>query len=71
LFNVFDRNVVAVSGRRGHSYLSTNIYYVLTRIVPLTLHETEKGDFLDKIGNYKLAIVYYDKALAIDPTLMQ
>jgi len=28
---------------------------------------TEKGDFLGKIGNYKLAIVYYEKALAIDP----
>jgi tetratricopeptide (TPR) repeat protein len=28
---------------------------------------TNKADFLDEIGNYKLAIVYYDKALAIDP----
>ena len=28
---------------------------------------TNKANFLDKIGNYKLAIIYYDKALAIDP----
>ncbi len=26
-----------------------------------------KANFLDKIGNYNLAIIYYDKALAIDP----
>ncbi|MGZ5486334.1 MAG: tetratricopeptide repeat protein, partial [Nitrososphaeraceae archaeon] len=28
---------------------------------------TNKANFLDKIGNYNLAIIYYDKALAIDP----
>jgi tetratricopeptide (TPR) repeat protein len=27
---------------------------------------TNKANFLDKIGNYKLAVIYYDKALAIN-----
>ena len=31
------------------------------------LRYANKANFLDKIGNYKLAIIYYDKALAIDP----
>jgi tetratricopeptide (TPR) repeat protein len=28
---------------------------------------TTKGNFLNSIGNYKLAITYFDKALAINP----
>ncbi len=28
---------------------------------------TNKANFLVKIGNYNLAIIYYDKSLAIDP----
>jgi tetratricopeptide (TPR) repeat protein len=43
----------------GDRALAINPKYLLSLI--------EKGDFLDSIGNYRLAISYYDKALAIDP----